>query len=52
MFDPRTLFNTIQLFHRVANEVAERLNLTYPQDLDVRMTDYLQQVKASSVKPV
>lgn len=48
----QALFHTTRLFRRVATDVAERLNLVYPQELDARMTDYLRQVEALSVKPV
>ena len=44
----RALFNTARLFRRVASEVAGRLGLAYPHDLDARVTDYLQRVQASS----
>ena len=43
----RALFATARLFRRVAKEVAERLDLVYPDDLDARMMDYLRRVEAS-----
>ena len=44
----QALFGTTQLFRRVASEVAVRLGLAYPHDLDAQVTGYLQRVKASS----
>ncbi len=43
----QALFSTTQLFRRVAVEVAARLGLAYPHDLDARVTKYLQQVQTS-----
>ncbi len=39
------LFRTIALFRQVAIEVADHLGYVYPQDLDQRVTAYLQKVK-------
>jgi aminoglycoside 6-adenylyltransferase len=39
------MFNTIDLFRRVASEVGERLGYAYPVDLDQRAVAYLEKVK-------
>lgn len=39
------LFRTMALFRRVAMEVAEDLNYTYPPDLDERVTAYVRNIK-------
>ncbi|HYH82053.1 MAG TPA: aminoglycoside 6-adenylyltransferase [Longimicrobium sp.] len=39
------LFAMLALFRRLAGEVAERLDLTYPRELDDTMTDYLRRVR-------
>jgi aminoglycoside 6-adenylyltransferase len=39
------LFRTIALFRRVAGEVGGRLGFTYPEDLDARVTRYLEEVR-------
>jgi len=40
------LFDTIALFRDVGIEIAERLGLEYPRDLDDRVTTYLRGVQA------
>jgi aminoglycoside 6-adenylyltransferase len=40
------MFRTIDLFHKVAIQVAASLGYDYPHDLDRRMTAYLHNVKA------
>src|SRR5262245_31384538 len=39
-----SLFRTIALFRRVAIEVGEQLGYVYPQDLDRRVTAYVQKI--------
>jgi aminoglycoside 6-adenylyltransferase len=39
------LFRTISLFRKVATEVAQALGYCYPEQLDERVTKYLQNVK-------
>ena len=40
------LFETIDLFRRVAREVADHLGYAYPHDLDRRVLEYLQRVRS------
>lgn len=47
----QALFATTALFRRMALEVAERLGLSYPHQLDQRMSAYLQGVRAMKPKP-
>jgi aminoglycoside 6-adenylyltransferase len=39
------LFNTIDLFRKVATQVGDDLGYEYPQHLHERVVDYLQRVK-------
>ena len=41
------LFKTISLFRRIAIQVGTELGYAYPQELDLRVTSYLQKVRAS-----
>jgi aminoglycoside 6-adenylyltransferase len=41
----QALFNTIELFRKVAIEVGDHLGYAYPLDLDERVLDYLRKVK-------
>jgi aminoglycoside 6-adenylyltransferase len=45
------LFAMLRLFGRIAGEVAGRLDLTYPTELDHTMTDYLRRVRAGGTEP-
>jgi aminoglycoside 6-adenylyltransferase len=40
------LFKTLALFRRVAIEVAEHLGYAYPNELDQRVTDYVQHMRS------
>lgn len=42
------LFDTIALFRRIATEVADHLGYQYPDDLDRRVSAYLQGVQADA----
>jgi aminoglycoside 6-adenylyltransferase len=39
------LFRTINLFRKIAQEVAERLNYVYPQEIDRGVVDYLERIR-------
>jgi aminoglycoside 6-adenylyltransferase len=45
----QALFKTTALFRRIAGEVADRLGYSYPDDLDQRVTAYLQAVRAVEI---
>ena len=40
------LFRTIDLFRKVAFEVAERLVYEYPDDIDRRVVAYLEEIRS------
>jgi aminoglycoside 6-adenylyltransferase len=42
------LFRAMQLFRRIARDVADRLALEYPMDLDARVTAYVESVRATA----
>jgi aminoglycoside 6-adenylyltransferase len=45
----QALFRTIRLFRKVALQVAKALAYEYPQDMDQRVVQYLQEIKALSL---
>jgi aminoglycoside 6-adenylyltransferase len=45
----QALFKTTALFRRIAGEVADLLGYSYPDDLDQRVTAYLQAVRAVEI---
>ena len=45
----QAFFATLDLFRRLAKSVARDLGYVYPEELDTRMTRYLEQIKALSM---